>query len=217
MADTHHASRIVTGNLPPAPQAKPLPKQPVISPPPLPASIPVARNATGNAASNAGATPVVRKLTVRERRLIADAEQVAKAFHGFPPIRVQAIRGNPPDLYHVEYSIRGLVRGPDGQPIYRDEHLTEIQLTSEYPRQSPKCKMLTPIFHPNIEPAIICVGDHWTAAERLVDLVIRIGEMVAFQVYNIKSPLDGEAAMWTDHNSQRLPIDRRDLRPPGMA
>jgi ubiquitin-protein ligase len=76
--------------------------------------------------------------------------------------------------------------------------------------------MLTPIFHPNIEPAMICVGDHWTAAERLVDLVIRIGEMIAYQEYNIKSPLDGEAAMWADKNPQYLPIDNRDLRPPDL-
>jgi ubiquitin-protein ligase len=74
--------------------------------------------------------------------------------------------------------------------------------------------MLTPIFHPNIEPSAICVGDHWTAAERLTDLVIRIGEMLAYQAFNIKSPLDGEAAMWTDLNRNLLPTDNHDLHPP---
>ena len=73
--------------------------------------------------------------------------------------------------------------------------------------------MLTPIFHPNIEPAAICVGDHWTASERLVDLIVRIGEMISFQTYNIKSPLDGEAAMWADLHHDRLPIDHRNLQP----
>lgn len=86
--------------------------------------------------------------------------------------------GNPPDRYQIEYFVRGLVRGPAGTPVYHDRHLAEIQLTSEYPRQSPKCKMLTPIFHPNFDPVVICVGDHWTAGERLVDLIIRIGEMI---------------------------------------
>jgi hypothetical protein len=71
--------------------------------------------------------------------------------------------------------------------------------------------------HPNFDPTTICVGDHWTAAERLVDLVVRIGEMIAYQAYNVKSPLDGEAAMWADLNQHRLPIDKRDLRPPGLA
>jgi ubiquitin-protein ligase len=74
--------------------------------------------------------------------------------------------------------------------------------------------MLTPIFHPNIEPAVICIGDHWTAGERLCDLVVRIGEMITYQSYNIKSPLDGEAAMWADLNNALLPVDKTDLMPP---
>jgi ubiquitin-protein ligase len=69
--------------------------------------------------------------------------------------------------------------------------------------------MLTPIFHPNIDAQTICVGDHWTAGERLVDLAIRIGEMIAYQAYNIKSPLNGEAAMWADLNNDKIPTDAR--------
>src|SRR6202035_1846475 len=111
--------------------------------------------------------------------------------------------------------VRGLDRGKKNQPVPRERHLVEIQLTSEYPRISPKCKMLTPIFHPNIDPATICVGDHWAAGERLVDLVIRIGEMIGYQAYNIKSPLDGEAAMWADLHTAELPIDPRSMIPPG--
>jgi hypothetical protein len=26
--------------------------------------------------------------------------------------------------------------------------------------------------------------------------VVRIGEMLSYQLYNVRSPLDGEAAMW---------------------
>jgi len=74
--------------------------------------------------------------------------------------------------------------------------------------------MLTPIFHPNIEPSIICIGDHWAAGERLVSLIIRIAEMIAYQAYNVKSPLDGEAAMWAHLNEKQLPIDKRDMNPP---
>lgn len=157
------------------------------------------------------------KLPVRVRRLMADADQMARGFQSSPLIRIKGASGNPPELYHVEYFVRGLARGAGNTPVIRENHVVEIQLTREYPRQSPKCKMLTPVFHPNIEPAAICVGDHWTAAERLVDLVLRIGEMIAYQAYNIKSPLDGEAAMWADMNRVHLPIDRRDLRPPDLG
>lgn len=167
------------------------------------------------ASSAAPALPA--KLSMRERRLRADAEQMVRHFAQSPVIRVEPKLGDPAELYLVEYRLRGLMRGPDGKPVACERHVAQLQLTRDYPRQAPKCRLLTPIFHPNIEPSTICVGDHWTAGERLVDLVIRIGEMIAFQAYNVKSPLDGEAAMWADLNQHRLPTDSRDLRSAEMS
>src|SRR5688572_12287535 len=157
------------------------------------------------------------KLPMRTRRLLADAKQMSEAFADFPLINVRPVAGDPPEAYHVEYAIKGLERGKSNKPAPREHHLVEIRLTSDYPRLSPQCKMLTPIFHPNIDPATICVGDHWTAGERLVDLTIRIGEMIAYQAYNIQSPLDAEAAMWADLNQKDLPVDSRSLRPGDQA
>jgi hypothetical protein len=147
---------------------------------------------------------------------MADAEQMKKSFASSEIIRVEAHAGEPPDTYKVEYRVASLARDEKGKPAPRLEHEVEIQLTHEYPRLSPKCRMLTPIFHPNIDVSTICVGDYWTAGERLVDLVVRIGEMLAYQAYNIKSPLDGEAAMWADLNQHQLPTDCRNLRPAEM-
>ena len=160
--------------------------------------------------------PAQPKIPMRIRRLSADAEQMSKSFENCDLIKVQPLAGDPPDTYRIEYSIASLERDAKGKPIPRTQHAVEIQLTADYPRLSPSCKMLTPIFHPNIDPATICVGDHWTAGERLVDLVVRIGEMLAYQAYNIKSPLDAEAAMWADLNADKLPTDARVIRPPGM-
>jgi predicted Zn finger-like uncharacterized protein len=67
--------------------------------------------------------------------------------------------------------------------------------------------MLSPVFHPNIAPHAICVGDHWGAGESLQSIVARIGEMLAYQSYNVKSPLNGEAARWVDGNKDKLPLD----------
>lgn len=153
------------------------------------------------------------KIPLRIRRLQSDAKQMAEAFAGFPPIKVWSATGNPPEVYQIDYAITGLERGKGDQPVPRDRHRAEIRLTADYPRVAPVCRMLTPIFHPNIEPATICVGDHWAAGERLAALVIRIGEMIAYQAYNIQSPLDAEAAMWADLNAEKLPIDSRNLHP----
>ena len=168
----------------------------------------------------ASATPdvnqlVAAKLPMRARRLMADAKQMGAAFANFPLIRIRSTTGEPPEVYQIEFHVRSLDRGKKN-PVPREQHLVEIQLTADYPRLGPKCRMLTPIFHPNIDTAAICVGDHWSAGERLVDLVVRIGEMLAYQAYNIKSPLNAEAAMWADLNGAKLPIDGRSLRPPEM-
>jgi predicted Zn finger-like uncharacterized protein len=161
--------------------------------------------------------PPPPRLPPRLRRLKADFEQMEQAFENFPLIRVRAARGEPPEIYELEYFVKGLERIPGREaPVERSYHLVEVRLTSDYPRMSPQCKMLTPIFHPNIEPATICVGDHWTAGERLVDLAIRIGELISYQAYNIKSPLDAEAAMWADLHMRELPVDDRNLRPPEL-
>ncbi len=170
------------------------------------------------ATAPAAAAPSTPPITpMRMRRLKSDHEQMQRAFSKWPHIRIEASTGNPPESYIVEYTLRGLERVPKVKdPVPREKHRVEVQLVSEYPRVGPKCRMLTPIFHPNIDPATICVGDHWTAGERLVDLVVRIGEMISYQAYNIKSPLNGEAAMWADLHGGELPIDTRNLRPPEM-
>lgn len=175
------------------------------------------RVAAPSAVAKSPATTPDAKLPLRIRRLMADANHVQQSLVGFPLIRVLSMQGEPPERYILQYHVRSLARGPNGVPQPRDSHVVEIQLTSEYPRQCPRCRMLTPVFHPNIEPATICVGDHWTAGERLLDLIVRIGELLAYQVYNIRSPLDGEAAMWADQNRHHLPIDSRDLHPPETA
>ncbi len=153
------------------------------------------------------------RVPVRTRRLLVDAEQMVKAFSGEGFIRVVSMTGDPPETYQIEYNVTSLQRGWLGRIKKRKTHLVEIQLTGEFPRLSPKCRMLTPVFHPNIDQTTICVGDHWTAGERLVDLVVRIGEMLAYQAYNIRSPLNAQAAMWADLNTSKLPIDPRNFHP----
>ena len=182
----------------------------------VPASSAVAPLPLVPAPSTAPPTPPAQpKIPMRTRRLLADAKQMSEVFANSPAIKVRPDAGDPPEAYHVEYAVRGLERGKGNKPAAREHHLVEIRLTSDYPRLAPQCKMLTPVFHPNIDPSTICVGDHWTAGERLVDLTIRIGEMLAYQAYNIQSPLDAEAAMWADLNQPTLPTDPRSLRPEG--
>src|SRR5262249_7096174 len=91
------------------------------------------------------------------------------------------------------------------------EHRLEIPLPLGYPRDAPMFRMLTPVFHPNIAPHAVCIGDHWTAGESLDLMIQRVGEMLAFQSYNIKSPLNGRAAQWVAEHLGELPLDREEF------
>jgi ubiquitin-protein ligase len=148
---------------------------------------------------------------VRVRRLKADYERLLASVDGKKKIRLIKTAGNPPEKYQLEYLVRSLIQDEGGSVRTRSTHLVEITLTRAYPRQAPQCRMLTPIFHPNVAPHAICVGDHWAAGETLGSLVTRIGEMLAFQSYNLKSPLNGEAARWVAENESKLPLDDFDF------
>ena len=65
----------------------------------------------------------------------------------------------------------------------------------------------TPVFHPNFDDAGVCVGDFWAAAERLDDLIVRVGRLIGYQEFNTKSPLNGLAARWAAEHPQFLPVD----------
>lgn len=149
----------------------------------------------------------------RQRRLQSDYEALKVRFGNDGPVQLRNTRGNPPERYEIAYNVKGLEVKPDGTIVSRTQHIAEINLTTGYPRQAPQCKMLTPIFHPNFDPSAICIGDHWAASESLADLVSRIGEMITYQSYNTKSPLNGEAARWADENSNKLPVDKTDFFP----
>ncbi len=148
----------------------------------------------------------------RLRRLQADQDSMTRAFTGHPRIRILKATGEPPERYEVEFRVRGLVPVDENdRPQVRTLHRAEIFLPQDYPRRPPFCRMTTPVFHPNIDPQKICIGDHWSAGQSLADLVTRIGEMLCFQSYNVKSPLNGQAAAWAEQNMAQLPLDRVDL------
>lgn len=145
--------------------------------------------------------------SVRLRRLQADFEKLKHYISRHPRLMLVQAQGQPPEKYQIEYRVRSLRQKSD-QLEEVSSHLVEVTLPLSYPRLPPQCRMLTPVFHPNIAPHAICIGDHWSPGETLESIVRRIGEMLAYQSYNTKSPLNGEAARWVDQNLERLPLDR---------
>jgi hypothetical protein len=149
-------------------------------------------------------------MTVRLRRLQSDYEAVRRLVHLHPRIAIEGVFGQPPERYRLLLRVSSLREHGD-VVAPADEHRLEIVLPRGYPRDAPMFRMLTPVFHPNIAPHAVCIGDHWAAGEPLDLLIQRVAEMLAYQSYNVKSPLNGRAAQWVESNRDRLPLDREDL------
>ena len=147
----------------------------------------------------------------RLRRLTADYQSVNELFKEHPYIRLVDTEGNPPEKFTFEFHVTGLVPEGDEGFIVGKVHRAEIILPIDYPQRAPFCRMMTPVYHPNIDPMKICIGDHWSAGQSLPQLVVRIAEMICYQSYNIKSPLNAKAAAWAEENISRLPLQQEDI------
>ena len=151
-------------------------------------------------------------MSVRLRRLKAEFEQLVSLFANHKSIRIVETAGNPPDRYVIEYRVRGLVE-EKGEIKEQHLHRAQITLGQNYPRERPRCVMLTPLFHPNIDHLAICTEDIGAAGQTLDRTVVFIGEMITYQAFNLQSPRNGDAARWTAENPDKLPLEGTDLMP----
>jgi hypothetical protein len=141
------------------------------------------------------------------RRLTADAESLRTEFAGHPEIQVLPLGYEPADAYRLIFP--GIALDATGQPAIINHHQAVIQLVAGYPREKPIAVMETAIFHPNFGPNIgdeICIGDYWSPAQSLSDIVVTIGELIQYQRYNTRSPLNAVAARWVAQNEAIFPV-----------
>jgi ubiquitin-protein ligase len=148
----------------------------------------------------------------RMRRLTADFAKVESIFTSHPYVQLVSYEGDPAESYIFDIFVPSLVPSDGGgDPYIVESHRMEVILPLDYPRRPPFCRMLSAVYHPNIDPTKICIGDHWSAGQSLAHLVVRVGEMLAYQSFNVKSPLNAEAAAWADQNRDQFPLLAADL------
>ncbi|MCL4177635.1 MAG: hypothetical protein KJ072_07785 [Verrucomicrobia bacterium] len=150
-------------------------------------------------------------MQARLRRLTADYEKVLAVFSQHPHIQLLTAEGTPPEKYTFSFTVAGLIPASGDAVEPGAEHRAEVFLPLDYPRRPPFCRMITPVFHPNIDPQKVCLGDHWSAGQSLAQMVVRIGEMICYQSYNLKSPLNAQAAAWAEQHLAQLPLQHTDL------
>jgi ubiquitin-protein ligase len=122
--------------------------------------------------------------------------------------------GNPPERYKVRFSCRGLFLR-NGVVANSILHEVEIYIPARYPLVPPELRWLTPIFHPNIlgsdhphYPGKVCLGG-WSPSQFLDELCMKLIDMIEYRNYNVRSPINAEAAVWANRNEHLLPLSSR--------
>jgi ubiquitin-protein ligase len=140
-------------------------------------------------------------------RLEADAEKMRKLAKLTPDIAILEADGNPPSRYLLEFRVKGITKVDENdEPVYSNRHIVEMLIHRDYPMSLPFMQFFTPIFHPNIfEMGKVCMG--WVSLPySLVDICIRLGRMIDYQVLSPNSPSNRKAADWAKRNGRLFPL-----------
>lgn len=113
----------------------------------------------------------------------------------------------PPIAYNILYKLNSIVAVDEsGNPQFGKDHRLQIRLSNNYPEQSAECKMVSPVWHPNIKSEGPFQGDICTNHDGfgslffLDELIIRIGELLQYRKYMAEDrppwPDDQKVARW---------------------
>eukprot|EP00581_Thalassiosira_minuscula_P017772 CAMPEP_0183722768 /NCGR_PEP_ID=MMETSP0737-20130205/14633_1 /TAXON_ID=385413 /ORGANISM="Thalassiosira miniscula, Strain CCMP1093" /LENGTH=217 /DNA_ID=CAMNT_0025953003 /DNA_START=1 /DNA_END=654 /DNA_ORIENTATION=+ len=100
-----------------------------------------------------------------------------------PPPGVAAYTPQPSDMT----KIRAQITGPEGSPFESGIFLVTVNITGRYPFEPPRCRFLTPLYHPNIDSGgRICLdtlksppAGSWSPAVSLPSLLLSIRSLMA--------------------------------------
>lgn len=149
-------------------------------------------------------------LSPRQTRLNNEYEALRARFDGHPYVIVQPIGTLPPEHYRVIYKVPSLRLDASNRPIISEQTVVDFKLPLNYPREKPHAVALERVFHPNFGD-YVCIADFWSPSQKLVDIILDVGEMLQWQKYNIQSPLDAVAADWANKHINDLPVGNVDL------
>ena len=100
-----------------------------------------------------------------------------------PPPGIAAYIPNPSDMT----TIRAQITGPEDSPFEKGVFLLLVNISGRYPFEPPRCRFLTPVYHPNIDSGgRICLdtlksppGGSWSPAVSLPSLLLSIRSLLA--------------------------------------
>jgi ubiquitin-protein ligase len=144
-------------------------------------------------------------MAVATEQLETIHQELTQTFGDGEMISIVALDGNPPDKYEVTYQVEGLQKNTSDEIETVNGHTITLSIPFGYPHFPPSCKPKSPIFHPDFDPAAICIGDFWEKNRSIIDLIRHIGEMITGRFYSTSNAFNEEAAQWYEKNKAKLP------------
>jgi ubiquitin-protein ligase len=145
-------------------------------------------------------------MNAESQQLAEVYRNITEQFINHPLIRIEAVKGDPPEQYEITYKIPCAVKAPDGRVVQQSGNTIIITIPFGFPHFPPTCKPKGQIFHPDFDSAAICLGDFWQNHRDLGDLIRHIGAMLSGEIYSTENTFNEEAARWYREHKDQLPF-----------
>lgn len=145
-------------------------------------------------------------MSVTPSQLSEIHKELIARFISHPTISINPTQGDPPEEYDISYQIGGMVKTEDGEVHETFGHTISLTIPFGYPHFPPSCKPKGAIFHPDFDPAAICITSFWEQEHSLSELIINIGRMINGEIYSTSNFFNEDAGEWYQRNSTRFPL-----------
>ena len=132
--------------------------------------------------------------------------EIEAEFSDDPVIQVIPVAGTPPSQYDIIFALPCASQDEAGEITITSPHTVTLSIPFGFPHFPPSCKPKTAIFHPDVDPAAICLGTFWNSERSLPELIRYLGEMLRGATYSQENAFNEEAAAWFREHSAELPF-----------
>ena len=140
-------------------------------------------------------------------RLEYEWRRLQRAFAYHPYVQIVSMRDDPPGEYEIAFRVRTLAVGESGELEYADSAPVRVWLPPSFPYSPPVVRPLTGLFHPNVSWQGIHLSSWWQPTDTLVAFLKKIGELLAWRVYDPEAIANPLAMDWLEQNPSLLPLD----------
>jgi ubiquitin-protein ligase len=140
-------------------------------------------------------------------RLEGEWRRLQRSFAFHPHVSVHPLRGDPPSEYQVDFRLKTLLIDESGQLQYADGASVHIWLPPQFPHDPPLVRPMSGLFHPNVSWEGFHLQSAWKPAETLAGLVRRLGDLLAWRIFDPESVVNTAALDWLNANPDSVPLD----------